>query len=158
MVIRATSTGADSAVGTVLVGVPGLEALAQSASDTLIGQNSAHPLNHFGVPAMNSRLNALADSFYATYTDTLYFNDMSLSYGGLFDADSNWAKPHAEHRLGRDADLRTNNYGGLTEPQRDFVRRVWERLGGSVRDETKNKDKTPNTKNPHYHLRYRGAP
>jgi len=149
VVIRATSVGADSARDTLLVRVPVLQALVQGQSDTLIGQLGAHPLNHYGIQAMITRLNALADSFYATYSARLYINDMSLSYGGLFDADSNWATPHGEHRVGRDADLRTNGVGGLDKGQRDYVWLTWERLGGKVYDET-------TTSNPHYHLKYRG--
>lgn len=149
VVVRATSVDADSAQDTLVVSVPALQALVQSQSDTLIGQNGAHPINHYGLQAMITRLNALADSFYSTYSARLYINDMSLSYGGKFDTDSSWSGAHDEHRVGRDADLRTNGDGSLDQGQRDYVWLIWERLGGKVHNETK-------TSHPHYHLRYRG--
>lgn len=148
VVIRAASPGADSALATVQVGVAGLQALVQRQSDTLIGQTTPHPNNHYGIPAMVTRLEALADSFYARYRRRLYFNDMSLSFGGVFDTASNWIRPHGEHKTGRDADLRTvavNDSGGLSRLQRIFAQDVWEHSGGSVYPET-----------THFHLRYRG--
>jgi hypothetical protein len=35
----------------------------------------------------------------------LRINDMSLQYGGLFDANNNWNIPHREHRKGINADI-----------------------------------------------------
>ncbi len=157
VVVHATSGGAQPAQDTVLVGVTGLQALVQRQSDTLIGQTTIHTVNHHGMPAMTTRLDALADSLYDTFRDTLYVNDMSLPFGGVFDIDANWTRDHDEHRAGRDVDIRTNGAGSLTPEERTFIWYLWERLGGTVHDETKNKDGTPNTRNPHYHLRYRGS-
>ncbi len=155
VVLHATSDGAEPAQDTVLVGVTGLQALEQRQSDTLIGQTTIHPINHYGILTMTTGLDALADSLHERFNDTLYINDMSLPFGGVFDIDANWTRDHNEHRAGRDADIRTNGAGGLTLEERTYVWDLWERLGGTVHDETKNKDGTPNTTSPHYHLRYR---
>ena len=156
VVLRAQSTGAREASDTIHVGVFGLVPLVQRATDTLIGATSRHPVNHYGIGATVDRLNVLADSVYARYRRRLFYNDLSLRFGGRFDRDTNWAGPHDEHRTGRDADVRTDGFGGLTPRQRQFVRRTWLILGGTVHDETVNPDSTPNTINPHYYLRYRG--
>ena len=106
---------------------------------------------------MVTKLNRLADNFYAAFNRPLYYNDLSLPLGGLFDVDTNWACCHDEHRAGRDLDLRTDGdtlNGGLTPGQRIFVWDDWELLGGEVYDERLKRDRvTPNLKNPHYHLR-----
>jgi hypothetical protein len=103
---------------------------------------------------MVTRVNALADSFYARYSERLYYNDMSLPYGGVFDeGDTTWAGPHDEHRTGRDMDLRTHGAigaGGLDDARKRLIRLVWGRLGGTVHPET------TVVANAHYHLRYRG--
>ncbi|HEX9657779.1 MAG TPA: hypothetical protein VGB89_12800 [Bacteroidota bacterium] len=41
--------------------------------------------------------------------DTLFINDISLPYGGLFDhkGSRNWQTPHSTHREGLDVDIRT---------------------------------------------------
>lgn len=106
-------------------------------------------------------LGTLADSVQTTFGRPLFYNDCSLPFGGVFDLRQRWQHSHFEHRAGRDGDLRTNGttaFGGLDAKERVFVWELWETLGGEVHDETVLSDKvTPNTKNPHYHLRYRGS-
>ena len=157
VVLRAESQGAKAKVDTVQVGVLGLTPLTGRNSYKLIGKTSIHPVNYWGVPAMVTKLNRLADNFYAAFNRPLYYNDLSLPLGGLFDVDTNWACCHDEHRAGRDLDLRTDGdtlNGGLTPGQRIFVWDDWELLGGEVYDERLKRDRvTPNLKNPHYHLR-----
>lgn len=142
VVVRATSAGADSSQDTLLVRVAGLEELVVSDFDSLIGRTNAHPVNHYGIPAMVTRLNALADSFYARYQQKIWYNDMSLPYGGVFDTALNWMPPHSEHRSGRDVDVHTN---GLSVGQRRFLSSRWVLLGGA-----------PHPEATHFHLRYRG--
>jgi hypothetical protein len=154
--IRATSAGALANVVTLAVGVLGLTPLLGRSSYVLVGQMWSHPENHFGIPAMTARLDTLADSVLARFTRPLYYNDMSLPLGGRFDVDSNWACCHDEHRSGRDLDLRTQNAGGLSSRERRYVWDLWERMGGTVHDETVLRSGAPNIRNPHYHLRYRG--
>ena len=46
--------------------------------------------------------------------DTFWFNDASLPNGGLFDVNGRWQRPHNNHRVGRDVDIkatRTPNDG-----------------------------------------------
>ncbi len=155
IVIRATSTGASKNELTLGVGVPGLVALPGRPSYVLVGQLWSHPANHHGIPAVTARLDTLADSVMGRFNRPLYLNDMALPLGGRFDLDSNWACCHDEHRAGRDTDLRTNNAGGLSARERQYVWAQWERMGGTVHDETVLRSGAPNTRSPHYHLRYR---
>ena len=153
--IRATSTGAIQNELVLAVGVPGLAALPGRSSYVLFGATPIHPDNHYGIAAMTARLDTLADSVMGRFNRPLYFNDMSLPLGGRFDVLSNWACCHDEHRAGRDLDLRTHNAGGLSARERQYVWAQWERMGGTVHDETVLRSGAPNTQNPHYHLRYR---
>ncbi|MFL5494369.1 MAG: hypothetical protein ACJ8DC_08310 [Gemmatimonadales bacterium] len=148
--LRYRVTGATRCTGTAQVAVtysivvPGLVALGASAEYDLIGQTSTHPDNHYGVQSFVAKLQSLASTFRSKYQSKLAYNDMSLASGGWFDLSAGWGGAHAEHRVGRNADLRTN---GLTGKQLKFVRIEWSALGGSVHDET-------DTGAPHYHLRY----
>jgi len=154
--ISAQSTGAISNEVDFAVGVPGLAALPGRASYVLVGALPWHPNNHNGIPVMTARLDSLADSVMARFNRPLYYNDMSLPLGGRFDLLKNWACCHREHGAGRDLDLRTHNAGGLSPRERQYVWQLWERMGGTVHDETVLRSGAPNTLNPHYHLRYRG--
>lgn len=138
------SGDADSASVTIMVAVPGLTLLLPGAHYELIGATTAHPTNHYGTPGFVSALQQLADSLYAKHGAKLEFNEMSLEFGGVFDLQQQWDRPHAEHRLGTNCDMRTS---GRTETELRFARGKWEELGGTVHDET-------DTSSPHYHLRY----
>lgn len=160
VILRAESEGAKPAVDTVPVGVFRLVPLAERASYTLIGQLAWHPENHYVTLWMAELLEALADSVQAKFGRGLFYNDCSLPFGGVFDLGQRWQASHYEHRGGMDCDLRTNGttaFGGLNLEERKFVRDLWPTLGGQVYDETVRPDGvTPNTVNPHYHLRFRG--
>ena len=158
VVVRAESQGARAMVDTIQVGVLGLTPLSGRSSYVLIGDRPWHRLNHWGVEPMVARLNVLADSFQAIFGRPIWYNDMSLPLGGRFDLKQNWVGPHGEHRAGRDLDMRTDGpqaEGGMTDNQRNFVKRVWRRLGGDPHDERFVKG-VLNPNGPHYHLRYRG--
>ncbi len=145
--IRAQSTGVAENRVSLAVGVPGLIPMVQRPSDTLIGYVWAHPVNHHGLPIMVAKLDTLADDFFVKFHTRIHYNDMALPLGGKFDLDSLWgqvARRHAEHRAGRDIDVRITN---MSLAQQSFVDARWQQLGGSVWPEG-----TP----PHKHLRYRG--
>lgn len=146
VVIRGTSGNAKPAEDTILIQVPGLVALEASETIRLIGIRDEHPSSHWGTPDMVSALRALADSVHTRYDTHIEVNDMSLEFGGKFDLAADYSRggSHAEHRVGRNADLRTIIF---THAQLRFIHRTWELLGGSVYDET-------NTSQPHYHLRF----
>jgi hypothetical protein len=160
VILRAESEGAKPAVDTVPVGVFRLVPLAARASYTLTGDRPWHPQNHYVTQWMAELLAALADGVQAQFGRRLFYNDCSLPFGGVFDLAQKWEAQHFEHRAGVDCDLRTNGTtesGGLDDVERAFVWYRWERLGGQVIDETVLSDQiTPNIKNPHYHLRFRG--
>jgi len=91
--------------------------------------------------------------------DTLFINDISLPYGGLFDHQATWNVPHATHRIGLDVDVRTElgNRRGVKvrNAQGETVRNeLFETLARryAVR-EAEPHDK--GTDNEHYHLYYR---
>lgn len=151
--IKGVSSGATPDSAIIEVAYPGLVELTEGSTYLLTGHKPAHPRNHYGTQAHVANLKKLADFFFAKFGDRPTFNDTSLQLGGLYDVEIYWTYPHRAHRQGRHTDLKT------TEPQRTEAQRIalwiaWERLGGTVRDETKNIDGTPNTTNPHYHLIY----
>ena len=77
----------------------------------------------------------------------LCINDISLPFGGLFDINGNWRRPHGSHRMGVDIDIATrvvNEQGQVVGDvdRRRLERLVW-RYRGTLRDETN-----------HYHIRF----
>jgi len=91
---------------TIGVQIPGLVGLPAGTNYEFTGILAAHPDSHYGTPNMNGALVLLADAYALAYpTARLPINDMSLTAGGLFDYQATWAKPHASHRFGNDADL-----------------------------------------------------
>jgi len=112
---------------TVLVRVPGLEFLgANSPFYELVGApqyndttndpcrpegsiTSQHSFGHYGTPAFNAEIRALAESFFTGNDSTkLRINDISLIHGGVFDTGNDWDPPHEEHRIGRQGDIAIN--------------------------------------------------
>lgn len=138
-------TGTANVSETYSIGIDGLADLGTGTGYTLVGSTSTHVSNHYGTPAFNAALKTLASRFHAKYNKNLLYNDMSLVEGGGFDWRADWGPSHAEHRIGRNIDVQSNA-PHLTPVQRKFVQAEWERLGGSVHDET--------TTARHFHLRY----
>lgn len=110
------SSGATEGADTITVGLS-VVPLAAGATYGFIGNDAAHPSNHFGTPTMNANLSALADAFFAKTRATLEFNDISLPLGGRFEVKDNgdaaiaWTNgAHCSHRNGRGADLRTRTF------------------------------------------------
>lgn len=126
------------------VRLPGLTPLKSSRSIFLIGSKPQHPESHYGHPALIAALETLADKYYQKFNTPLQVNDISLPWGGLFDLGRDgpwWKSPHAEHRDGKQADIR-NIY--MSPAQRKFFADEAKKLGLSVLAEDKP---------PHFHLR-----
>lgn len=117
------------------VRVPDLVPLQSRNSLVLIGATTEHPQNHYGHPALNIGLARLGDAFFARYRVPLQVNDMSLPWGGLFDLGRSgwWRSPHAEHRDGRQADIRSTN---MTPDQKMYFGNQARIFGFSVLVET----------------------
>lgn len=139
----------------IKVKVDQLQELSANALYSLIGQNSSHPRNHYGMPTLNTALVELASLYASAYsTDQtasgkLQYNDMSLPFGGVFDLKFNWLRPHGEHRNGKSADLRVQAASAVP-PERRKKLAAWAmsvNLGILLHDGT---DGTP----PHWHLVY----
>jgi len=107
------------------VKVPGLLPIPDSTFYTLtepdgkggikvIGDNGNHSGNHYLTPEAASVLWRIAATYYFKYwmdkrvVPLLHLNDASLVWGGRFDANGNWADPHAGHRKGAVIDIRAN--------------------------------------------------
>lgn len=146
--IRGTSEQAAEALDSIRVKVPGLVPLGAGTAYARVGSPGDHAGRYTGTPAFVAALQALASAFHQTYSppadSLLGFNDMSLPQGGIFDLNNTWAGEHAEHRVGTNVDMRTRD---RSSAQLRFLWREWERLGGSIHDETRKR-------RPHYHLRY----
>lgn len=98
---------------TIGVEIPTLVSLGDGANYDLVGATATHGDNHYGTPTFNGSLETLADSYAAAFPgQILFYNDMSLPQGGLFDWKATWAPPHSSHRFGVDLDFR------LVAPQR----------------------------------------
>lgn len=108
--------------------VPGLDSLGPGSHYELVGTPnnhsgtndpcrtvapvSRHYKNHYGTSRILQAVRAIADRYDSLHPGIkLRVNDMSLIYGGLFDANHNapnprlWATPHKEHRIGINADI-----------------------------------------------------
>jgi hypothetical protein len=109
--------------------VPGLDSLGPGAHYVLVGTpnnhsgtndpcrtvppTSQHYRNHYGILRLLQALQEIADAYDSLHPGIkLRINDISLKYGGLFDASHNsqpnprpWMTPHREHRIGINADI-----------------------------------------------------
>lgn len=99
---------------TVWVGVKGLQSLSSTDVYRLVGQNSAHPDNHYLTVTAASRIAILATLYRARYPRLapLHLNDASLERGGIFDIGRDWRSPHFQHCRGAVVDIRANGADG----------------------------------------------
>lgn len=116
---------------------------------------SQHFLTHFGSSELRGALNNIGSDFEQIYPGyRLRLNDMSLENGGLLDIYNNWSSGHAEHRIGKQADLDPtvlNDIGECVNNQviiNNMDRIVRRRTNGLLLTHD-NDDGTVN----HYHLR-----
>jgi hypothetical protein len=123
--------------GTVIltnnVAVPSLVALTAGVGITLTGSSATHPQNHFGLPALISKIQQLGMRFHQKYNKNIFVNDMSLPQGGLYDFRNSWAPPHATHREGRTVDINSTT---MSNPEKQFFRQTAVNLGFQVTLET----------------------
>jgi hypothetical protein len=93
------------------VKTPGLVAMLPSQSYDLIGVTLKHKSNHWATQSFAVKLRQVANAYFLQYGSSaspkLAINDISLPDGGLFDVEGDWRTPHAEHRVGTVADIRT---------------------------------------------------
>lgn len=94
------------------VGLTNLVALAAADGIELTGATQYHPSNHYGEPTFVASIQNVASAYHLAEPQyMLRVNDMSLENGGVFDVEANgetgydWTPPHAEHRLGQNADV-----------------------------------------------------
>jgi hypothetical protein len=148
VVLVATAAGADSAVDTIRVGVPGLTLLTATPSNDLIGSTGIHPNAYWVTIEMAGKLREFADSFHVETDSLAHFNDASLHYGGKFDLNQQWGTPdatcvfrprgrppvtiptgcHSRHRIGRDVDFRNRDF---TVSRFEILAiRLWREIGG----------------------------
>ena len=104
----------------VWVGIQDLKTLPASSNYTFTGGSCHHQNNHYATERVIKKIQGIGRDYRSQFSNDqfLYFNDISLERGGLFDADSesdcsplvkaNWTATHNLHRTGEDADVRAN--------------------------------------------------
>ncbi|MBI4716123.1 MAG: hypothetical protein HY760_09360 [Nitrospirae bacterium] len=100
----------------ITVGVERLSRLPEGVTRPYVvvrGDTSTHPEGTYGTQNTLSRLNAIAGEYFKLTDRKLSINDLSLSWGGLFDINNDWVLPHQTHRFGTDADINRTDGGGV---------------------------------------------
>ncbi|HZD05890.1 MAG TPA: hypothetical protein VE173_13270 [Longimicrobiales bacterium] len=131
------------------VKVAGLTPLGTGMGYVLKGSNDAHPGNHYGTAIAVAGLQAIADDYASAYPGSvLWYNDMSLERGGLFDIGPPygvfWHTPHDEHRLGTNCDVKKTDPGGVPLERRTWLEAKFIQHGSNNTYEEAN----------HWHLRF----
>jgi len=118
--------GKDTA--SLLVGLQDLESFSPNTNwgaMTIPYNTDDHPRNYFANPVVVRNLEYLIVLFLKDSAINLWdkkhdialkavsLNDFALPFGGVFDIDSNWNKPHSTHRAGWEGDF---NKIGATNP------------------------------------------
>ena len=128
-VVTASADGAPTTADTVTVGYA-LTHLPTYVNYMFTGEKPIHPDAHYASAQTAVSLRVLADSVVAHGLPVLGINDESLSLGGLFDLNADWAPPqHCSHRDGVAADIQ-NKF--LTGAQKRWLREVWARIDGAA--------------------------
>ncbi len=130
--------------------------LVTGADYELFGDKPWHPDNHWGTLPAVTGLRQIATDYRNEYyggnpvptPQKIYYNDVSLEWGGKFDLNRRWESTnsfHGEHREGINCDTRSNNIPTAR----------WQRLNEIFRNRgsTRTKDETA-TGAPHWHLRF----
>lgn len=155
--VVSTGSVSSSVRDTLTIMISGLVELLETGSIDTVGVDANHPDTHWGTQTMVDRLRLLGDSLQGHFSIRLRVNDMSLRGGGLLDINEDWRQPHAEHRDGRSADLRTESIDSvpaLDAAQRDFVRVRWRRLNNTLSASRALLDHTViRGDQPHFHVR-----
>jgi hypothetical protein len=95
---------------TLRVQVPELFEIKAGPGYITDGDTEEHPATHFVTSDFKAQLQAIGATWKQTCPNStkpypLTFLQMSLPWGGLFDVNDNWKKPHKSHRLGTNADV-----------------------------------------------------
>jgi len=157
------SCGEDT--GKVWVGVKDLAPLSGlSGAYRLVGDNPAHPSNSYLSGQASQVISSIASEYQVLVqldvppTPVLHLNDASLERGGIFDINSTWARPHAEHCRGTVIDVRANDAAGAI-PQghhSEFERIVRSYEADPMWEVPKDSNKNPLLDLRHYHVRLLG--
>ena len=107
------------ATASVWVGVKDLVPLSGvSGAYRLVGDKPAHPGNSYLSSQASQVISSIAGAYQILVqfdvppTPVLHLNDASIERGGIFDINSTWARPHAEHCRGTVIDVRANDAPG----------------------------------------------
>ncbi len=76
-----------------------------SVDQTHQGNGRYHHNQYYLTEQSRQNLRAMISDFAAEGWGTVALNDASLFWGGRYDITSNWGKPHAGHREGREIDI-----------------------------------------------------
>lgn len=94
--------------------IAGLNLLPQNQNYYMYGGTNSHNgppdfldnHNHYGTETLINALQSIASDYISSHPDIrIRINDMSLPSGGKFDINGFWWGGHAEHRLGKNADV-----------------------------------------------------
>lgn len=160
--------------------VPGLQSLPAGINYVKIGGTCTHygpsdnpevpsscrvpDNNHSAAQIVRDSLPLMANVWVDSLEqDTLFINDISLPFGGIFDIDGTWAPPHTTHGQGLEVDIRTELLS-VNPPRRGI--KVRNAQGQTVKNKEFEKIakrfgvRLPNideegTNFEHYHLYYR---
>ena len=93
--------------------ISGLVPLLDGTGYKLVGGTTEHSDNHYGIASVVKALQDVATDYQAKHsTQVLKYNDMSLVFGGLFDAynpnnnpNTEWKNPHLSYGCGVDINI-----------------------------------------------------
>jgi hypothetical protein len=127
------------------VAVPGLELLPEGQNYMMVGGTCKHngpsdrslgevpencrtsDNNHWIQSGASGSLQRAAETFRSAEwnktREVMRLNDISLPFGGLFDINGNWEKPHDSHRTGKDIDI--ENLARLDRLRQVLEKRQW---------------------------------
>lgn len=126
-----------SAEALVTIRYPGLTAMARTG-DRYYYSDQAHTrhgdINHHVDPAFASTVLDAFELYFGRTPEPRFLDgetrfvitEASLTWGGLFDVDTEWSHPHRLHRTGRDMDVR---YWSLSASQRRQFVQACKRVG-----------------------------
>jgi hypothetical protein len=120
-----TATGYGSCYGTtsqiLTVKIQGLMNMPEGYGYQLVGSTRTHPNNHYLQPNNIGALQNIAREYKIEFPDdpNLFYNDMSLVWGGLFDINNNWQPDHKTHRLGNHVDIQMTTIP--SEHRQEFI-------------------------------------
>ena len=101
----------------IYVRVLGLARLPDNSNYYVVvrGGTDTHLEGTYGTPETFKTLKNIAQKYFKrTDGRKLSINDLSLPMGGLFDIYNDWVAPHKTHRTGTDADINSEDGGGVS--------------------------------------------